>query len=769
MTLTNILINEKLLQKNYDLLKIDLKDLLVKASEIRDRNYLNNITYSPKVFIPLTMLCRDRCGYCTFSKPPARLQAPFLSEDEVLKIARQGESAGCFEALFTLGEKPELRYPQASQWLKEHGYESTVEYLYHCSDLVMTETSLLSHLNPGALDFDELKMLKNVSISQGMMLESIQPDLNCHFDSPDKEPRRRLETLDNAGQLNIPFTTGILVGIGETMESVVESLSAIAELHNRYGHIQEVIVQNFIPKSDTKMHTHPPCDRLLHQKAIALARIILPEDVSVQAPPNLAENIDYLLRAGINDLGGISPITIDHVNPEKAWPLIDELRNRLNRHGFELLPRLGAYPRYIKDRDQFIDPGLHTKVIRLTDSDLYGRDTTWWPGTDAKVPDIFTTYLNENNRNTKTEVSEILEGIDAGQELSVIQIEKLFRARGNDVASIFQYADRLRTKLVGNEVTFVKNRNINYTNVCTFKCRFCAFSKGPLSLNLRGDPYLLDLEDLTQRAKEAYELGATEVCLQGGIHPNFDGEYYLEVLNAIHGEIPELHIHAFSALEVFEGAKRSAVDLKTYLIKLKDAGLRSLPGTAAEILDDDIRKILCPDKINTEEWLNVHQVAHEVGLTSNVTIMFGAIETAKSWAKHLYITKQLGNKTKGFLEFVPLPFVHMATPIYLKGIAKKGPTHRETMLMYAVGRIVYGNDIPNIQASWVKLGFDGVSQALQLGCNDLGGTLIDENISRAAGAAHGQKTDEQEFKLITDALNRPLVQRNTKYQKLATV
>ncbi len=765
MTIDDFTIDEKKLTESLELLKLPLNLLQEKASQIRDEFYLNKITFSPKVFIPLTELCRDKCGYCTFAKPPAKLDSPYLDESQVLEIAKLGEDSGCLEALFTLGEKPELRYPVARTWLKDRGFTSTIEYLYHCSQLVSEKTSLLCHLNPGALSLEELMRLRQASLSQGMMLESVQEDLVCHFGSPDKTPQRRIETLISAGQLDIPFTTGILVGIGESVESIVKSLVVISQIHNSFGHIQEVIVQNFLPKSGTKMHKSSPCDPTEHQKAIALARIILPAEISVQAPPNLVDSVEILIRSGINDLGGISPVTIDHVNPEKPWPNVAVLGEQLNELGFELIPRLTVYPKFIMDKDRFVDKTFHAKLIATTDSSNLARNSNWCPGSDLTPPDLTKTSIIK----TRTQIDEILEGVEQQQELSLQQIEILFNARGSEVVKIMNYADLMRQNLVGDEITFVKNRNINYTNICTFKCRFCAFSKGPLSLNLRGDPYLLDLDELAKRAREAYEMGATEVCLQGGIHPNFDGSYYLDVLNSIHNEVPQLHIHAFSALEVFEGARRSDTDLKTYLTMLKDAGLKSLPGTAAEILDDDIRKILCPDKINTEQWLEVHETAHRIGLTSNVTIMFGAIETYRSWAKHLLLTKQLAHKTKGFLEFVPLPFVHMASPIFLKGLSRKGPTFRETILMHSIGRIVYGTDIVNIQTSWVKLGTVGIIQALRAGCNDIGGTLIDENISRAAGANHGQKMDEDEFKAIADQLGRSLVQRNTKYQKLATV
>ena len=769
---------------------VPLPDLMAEARQVRDQAHGTRITYSPKVFIPLTMLCRDRCGYCTFAQPPARLDSPYLSAEQVLRIARQGAQAGCHEALFTLGERPEERYPAAAEWLEENGYESTIHYLAEMARLVVSETGLLPHANAGALYRDELERLREVSASQGMMIESLRDDLRAHHGSPDKEPSRRLDTLEAAGRLAIPFTTGILVGIGEDRSDRIEALQAIAASHSRWGHVQEVIVQNFLPKPGTAMHQAEPCPKSDYLEAIALARLILPPDVHLQAPPNLSDDFGELLDAGIDDWGGVSPVTADHVNPERPWPDRDRLRSVTEQAGFELAPRLTIYPEFAVDAERWVHEDLRFNVADRSDSEGLGRDdpgavhpqtvgevrnvgdgaevvlvgrrsTQWYVGLESDPP-----HLVPGTARATGAVGEVLEGVRLGQVPDEPQIVTLFGARGREVAAVAALADELREATVGSTVTWVSNRNINYTNVCTFKCKFCGFSKGPLSLNLRGTPYLLTLDDIAQRAIEASEMGATEVCLQGGIHPDFDGDYYLHVTRAVKEAVPHMHVHAFTALEVSEGARRLDEPLEHYLRRLQEAGLATLPGTAAEILDDDVRAILCPDKVNSQEWLDVHRTAHGIGLRSNVTIMFGSVEHPRSWAKHIVSTRDLQAETGGFTEFVPLPFVHMASPIYLQRRSRRGPTWREVVLMHAVGRIAYHGFIDNIQASWVKIGVNGVRQLLQAGVNDLGGTLIDENISRAAGASHGQGMDGAAFSELVAPLGRTLEQRTTLYGRV---
>ena len=736
-------------------------ELAGAARKVRDRAHGTRVTYSPKVFVPLTMLCRDRCGYCTFAKAPARLAAPYLSPEEVLAVARAGREAGCHEALFTLGERPELRYPSAARWLAEHGYGSTVEYLAAACRLVLEETGLLPHANAGALGRDELALLRPVTASQGMMVETLATGLAAHRRAPDKDPGRRLATLEAAGELAIPFTTGILVGIGETRDDRLEALEAIAASHRRHGHVQEVIVQNFLPKPGTAMAAHPPCPAEELRWSIAAARLVLPPEVHVQAPPNLSDHLGPLLDAGIDDWGGVSPVTADHVNPERAWPALDVLRAATEAAGHALAARLTVYPGYALDPGRWLDPAVRFPVLDASDAEGLAREDRWCSGGEAPPPALLAPGGRRHTAGGA--VAEVLAGVATGQEVGEEEIVTLFSARGPEVRAVAEVADGLRAEAVGDEVTYVANRNINYTNVCTFKCRFCAFSKGPLSLNLRGAPYLLDLEEITRRVAEAEAEGATEVCLQGGIHPDFDGEYYLDVLGAVRAASERIHVHGFTALEVTEGARRSGVPLAEYLVRLREAGLRTLPGTAAEILDDEVRAVLCPDKIDTEQWLEAHRVAHAVGLRSNVTIMFGAVEQPVSWARHMVRTRSLQRETGGFTEFVPLPFVHMATPLYLQRRARRGPTFREALLMHAVGRIAYRGAIHNVQVSWVKMGVEGARQCLRAGVNDLGGTLMDENISRAAGASHGQRMGADELAALVAPLGRPLVRRTTLY------
>jgi FO synthase len=742
-----------------DLLNTPLEELARQAfARARDAHgYI--VTYSPKVFIPLTKLCRDRCGYCTFAQAPAHVESPYMGLDEVMAVAQAGREAGCTEALFTLGERPELRYDEAARWLAARGYQSTVDYVANAAQMVLESTGLLPHANAGALYRNELAQLRTVAASQGMMIESLA-DLAAHRLAPDKEPQRRLDTLRFAGELRIPFTTGLLVGIGETREERLATLEAIAASHEEFGHVQEVIIQNFLPKPRTAMAKEPAASDEEFHWTIAVARIILPDSVHLQAPPNLSDDPTRLLAFGIDDFGGISPVTADHVNPERAWPALAALGAECDARGFNLEPRLTVYPEFIEGDQGFLDAKVRPFVLSHADSAFLARNDTWASGSDEMPPPPPT------SRARTTAVSSILARYVPGYDFDRDELTTLFNARGADFNAVVEIADNLRKQLVGDDVTFVINRNINYTNVCTFKCRFCAFSKGPLSLNLRGDPYLLTLDEISERVREAEAKGATEVCLQGGIHPKFDGDYYIDVVAAVRAGSPKIHIHAFSALEVFEGARRSEVDLVTYLTRLKDAGLKTLPGTAAEILDDEIRKELCPDKINSQQWLDVHRAAHSVGLRSNITIMFGAVEGVDSWATHLLRTRELQKETGGFTEFVPLPFVHMATPIFLKGRARRGPTFREAVLMHSVARLHYATLIDNIQVSWVKMGIEGSRRILQAGANDVGGTLMDENISRAAGATHGQEMDVDTLEALVEPIGRPLVQRNTLYQTL---
>ena len=806
----------------------DTGALMEAARAVRDRRSGGLVTYSPKVFIPLTELCRDVCRYCTFAKTPGGVRAPYLTVDEAIGIARQGAAAGCTEALFTLGDQPERRYRAAREALAEMGFESTIDYLVHAARRVHEETGLLPHVNPGVMRREELARLREVSVSAGIMLESTSRRLcgkgGPHYGSPDKDPAVRLATLEHAGELAVPFTTGILIGIGETRRERIESLLAIRDLADRYGHVQEVIVQNFRAKPGTPMAAAPEPSLEDHLWTIAAARLLLGPETSVQAPPNLRPGaLARLVEAGIDDWGGVSPVTPDHVNPEAPWPHLLELERATESAGKSLAPRLPLYPRYVADPERWVDPGLRSAVLAASDGQGLGRDSGWYAGDAAQGPgsldasgdrrrDRFAISRSEiadasgqradgrgaglfhaSNgqgsghepdrptgngegsqpaagfaasvlpRRAAPSLAGILDRVREGARLDEAQVVRLFEARGGEARTVCDAADALRRERNGDTVSYVVNRNVNYTNVCYFKCRFCAFSKGRLSANLRGRPYDLDLAEIARRTREAWERGATEVCLQGGIHPDYTGETYLSICRAVKEAAPEVHVHAFSPLEVWQGARTLGIDLGEFLGRLREAGLGSLPGTAAEILDDEVRRVICPDKITTAEWLEVMESAHRVGLGSTATIMFGHVDGYRHWARHLLQVRDLAERTGGFTEFVPLPFVHMESPMYLRGRARRGPTLREAVLMHAVARLVLDPWIVNVQASWVKMGPEGMRMALAAGANDAGGTLMNESITRAAGAGFGQEMPPARLESIIREAGRPPRQRTTRY------
>jgi len=753
-------------------LETDTSTLMRRAAQIRDTHHGNLISYSRKVFIPLTRLCRDVCHYCTFATRPSNLKSPYLSVDEVLEIARAGSRQGCKEALFTLGEKPELRYRDAREALEAMGFGSTLKYVAHAAKAVHDDTGLLPHINAGCMTPDEIKMLRPVSASMGLMLESSSHRLcekgMAHHGSPDKDPQKRLETIASAGELRVPFTSGILIGIGETRYERVEALLALRRLHRAHGHLQEIIIQNFRAKPGTKLAGADEPDLADLQWTIAVARLIFGPEMSIQAPPNLSPRaVPALIGAGINDWGGVSPVTPDFVNPEAPWPPIQQLSQQAAEAGKYLQQRLTVYPAYMRRHDQWIDPNMRAGIFRLADAEGYARQQDWYPGLSGAFPRA--TFEHAAKTRTGPPVSksirELLARLEAGGggEIGETEIVELFRARGADFGAVCRAADRLRDRIKGGRVTYVVNRNINYTNICYFKCQFCAFSKGKRNEGLRGSPYNLSLDEIGLRTHEAWLRGATEVCLQGGIHPDFTGQTYVDICQAVRTAAPDIHIHAFSPLEVWQGAKTSGLSLERYLGRLKDVGLNTLPGTAAEILDDEVRASLCPDKINTDQWLEVMGTAHGLGLKTTATIMFGHIDRYHHWARHLLRIRHLQENTGGFTEFVPLPFVAQEAPMFLKGKSRRGPTSREAVLMHAIARLVLHPLISNIQVSWVKMGPEGASACLQAGANDLGGTLMNESITRAAGGAHGQQLSAHEMDNLIRQIGRQPVQRTTLY------
>ena len=736
------------------------------ARSARDLAHAGLVSYSRKVFIPLTQLCRDVCHYCTFAQTPRHLDAPYLLPEQILEIAEAGAEAGCNEALFTLGDRPEDRYRSARDALADLGYDSTLAYLEAMARLVFERTGLLPHLNPGLMSTADLERFRRVSVSSGIMVESLSQRLcergGPHYGSPDKQPERRLETLRAAGEAAVPFTTGILIGIGETRRERVEALLAIRALHERNGHIQEIIVQNFRAKAGTLMATAPEPSLEEHRFSIAMARLVFGPRMNVQAPPNLQPGaLAALVDAGINDWGGVSPVTPDHVNPEAPWPHLAELERETNATGRELVQRLAIYPDYCRDRARWLDRAFHAPVLDRIDVCGFVRDTQWTAGSATIPPNA--RVRGGDGPARQNGVSDILVRAADGEELDEAQVMRLFEARGPEFGRVCEAADDMRAKRSGDEVTYVVTRNINYTNVCYFKCGFCAFSKGKLSENLRGRPYDLEHEEIGRRTEEAWMRGATEVCMQGGIHPEYTGETYLEICRAVKQAAPGIHVHAFSPLEVWQGAATLGLDLDTYLERLRSAGLGSLPGTAAEILDDEVRAVLCPDKIRTGQWLEVMEAAHRAGLRSTATIMFGHVDDTRSWARHLLRVRALQARTGGFTEFVPLAFVHMEAPLYLKGRARRGPTFREAVLMHAVARLALDPHITNIQTSWVKMGPDGARACLEAGANDLGGTLMNESITRAAGASHGEEMAPERMEELIASMGRRPRQRTTLY------
>ena len=746
-----------------------LEPLLAAATEVRRRAHGDRITYSPKAFLPLTQLCRDRCGYCTFAKPPRPGARAYMTPDEVLGLAQAAVAAGCREALFTLGDKPERRYRVARDELAALGFGTTIEYLVYIAGRVLEEAGLLPHVNPGVVSREEMAALREVSASQGLMIEQVSERLlqrgEAHWASPDKRPAARSEVIRLAGDLDVPFTTGLLVGIGETRQELAATIGSLAALA-RSDAVQEVIVQNFRAKPGTPMAGHPEPDLEHLLRVIAVTRLALPERVHLQAPPNLSDAaFPALLRAGIDDWGGVSPLTQDYVNPEAPWPQLRALEAATRAAGCELAARLPVYPEYVRDFDsarRWQDPRVLRHTLAAADADGLARQDAWYSGAGSPLPATFVPAP------VAAPVAAALARAEHGEVLEEREIQTLLEARGDGITHLARLADAVRHEVSGDVVTYVVNRNINYTNICYFKCQFCAFSKGKLSENLRGKPELLTIEEVVGRAQEAVQRGATEVCMQGGIHPSFTGDFYVELCAAVKAGAPSLHVHAFSPLEVHQGAETASRSVGEQLALLKGAGLGTLPGTAAEVLDDRIRRHLCPDKINTAQWVGVVEEAHRQGLRTTSTLTFGSIDGPEHWARHLVVLRDLQARTGGITEFVPLPFVHMEAPIYRKGRARRGPTWEETLKLHAVARLALRGYIDNIQVSWVKCGLDGAARILQAGANDLGGTLMNESISRAAGASHGQEVPPEEMRRVIHGIGRVAAQRTTTYEVLRT-
>ncbi len=785
----------------------DLERLMGVAARLRDLGHGLVVTYSRKVFIPLTMLCRDHCHYCTFAKPPAHLERPFLSPEEVVELAQAGRGLGCKEALFTLGDKPEDRYPQARAWLEERGYATTLDYVRAVAIRVIEETGLLPHLNPGVMSWEDMARLKHVSASMGLMLETSSERLTGrgmpHFDSPDKTPAVRLRTIEDAGRLAIPFTTGILVGIGESVPERAESLFAIRELHRRYRHVQEVIVQNFRAKPRTAMHAAPEPSEEEFLAAVATTRVVLGPAMSVQAPPNLSDPEQQLrlLDAGINDWGGVSPLTPDHVNPERPWPQIETLAARTAERGLELRERLTVYPRFALRPDPYLSGKMQRPVASLMGDDglaAPGRrpepiawqdpDVRWKPRTIAltfaKGPgaglraDSEAVYGDfgslEDQRTLAWARRRVApERLDADIKRALTKAERhrpitddqalaLFQADGAALETLCRVADGLRREAVGDEVTYVVNRNINFTNVCYVGCRFCAFAQRESD----AESYTLTLQEVADRVREAREWGATEVCMQGGIHPDLPGTFYFDLLDAVRAAAPDIHVHAFSPMEILNGSSKLGITFREFLQECRAHGLGTIPGTAAEILDDDVRWILTKGKLPADTWEEIVRTAHDLGIRSSSTIMYGHVDAPPHWVFHIRRLRRIQEDTGGFTEFVPLTFVHQNAPIYLAGRARPGATFVENRRMHAVARILLDGAIDNVQVSWVKMGTQACQLILQGGGNDFGGTLMEETISRMAGAEWGIRMEPVGFQEAIRAIGRIPVERTTTYERV---
>ncbi|ALC29358.1 bifunctional FO biosynthesis protein CofGH [Streptomyces sp. CFMR 7] len=792
----------------------DLKDLAASAARVRNAGLEaagrpGVITYSRKVFIPLTRLCRDRCHYCTFVTVPGKLRRAghgmFLSPDEVLKIAREGAAMGCKEALFTLGDRPEDRWPEAREWLEAEGYDDTLAYVRAMAIRVLEETGLLPHLNPGVMTWTDLQRLKPVAPSMGMMLETTATRLwsepgGPHHGSPDKEPAVRLRVLEDAGRSNVPFTTGILIGIGESYEERADSLFELRKTARAYHGIQEVIVQNFRAKPDTAMRGMPDAELEELAAAIAVARHILGPSARIQAPPNLVDaEYALLIGAGIDDWGGVSPLTPDHVNPERPWPHIDELASRTAESGFQLRERLTIYPEFIQRGEPWLDPRLLPHVRALADpetglaregaipaglpwqepdegftssgrTDLHATIDTegrtgdrrddfdevygdWEALREAAAPGMVPSRIDADVRQALSQAA------DDPTQLTDDQALALLHADGPALDELCRIADALRRDVVGDDVTYIVTRNINFTNVCYTGCRFCAFAQRRTD----ADAYTLSLDQVADRAAQAWDVGAVEVCMQGGIHPDLPGTAYFDIARAVKERVPGMHVHAFSPMEVVNGATRTGMSIRDWLTAAKEAGLDSIPGTAAEILDDEVRWVLTKGKLPTATWLEVIGTAHEVGLRSSSTMMYGHVDQPRHWLGHFRTLARLQQETGGFTEFVTLPFIHTNAPVYLAGIARPGPTDRDNRAVTAMARLLLHPHITNIQTSWVKLGTEGAAEMLRSGANDLGGTLMEETISRMAGSSYGSYRSIQDLKAIAELAGRPSRPRTTLY------
>lgn len=782
------------------LLRAPLDSLLPVAAALRDEGLVDAgrpgvVTYSRKVFVPLTTLCRDRCHYCVFVDTPGQLnllrKPAYMSPEQVLTVVRQGQALGCKEALLTLGDRPEERWPEARAWLDAHGFASTIDYVAHIARLITAETGMLVHANPGVMHPDELAALRPVSPSMGMMLETTSRRLfeepgQVHFGSPDKDPDLRLSVIDDAGAAGIPFTTGILVGIGETVRDRAESLVAMRDRHDRHGHVQEIIVQNFRAKPRTAMQGAPDADLAEYVAAVATARLVFGPRMRIQVPPNLSDpgELGLLIAAGIDDWGGVSPLTADHVNPERPWPQIDDLAAQTAAHGYTLRERLTAHPEFVRDAARWIDPALHAPLRALADAEGLAADvtphaslpgsahaeTSGGRGTEGGLPlDVASSARPSSSAHPGSTPSAHpgshagVPGGVPGSDLGVRRLAeraasdplslddadwvRLLRTTGAELDDLTAAADDARRYTVGEPITLVQNRNLTSTG---------------LRRTGRTAPGEFDLDDATAIAADAAALGATEICIQGALRGDEDPAGYLDLVRAVKRGAPGIHVHAYRPLDVRDLADRGGLGLAGALAALREAGVDTVPGTGVKVLSERVRALVAPGDLEIDHWVEGITAAHHAGFRSTSVLFYGHVETAEERIAHLRRLREIQTETRGFAEFVPIPLPGGDVPL----VADRAPID-EHRAMVAVSRLMLSGSIPHVQIPWTRVGRDTAAVLLRSGGDDLGGTLYDGRVRPDTGIEQGIELPVAAAERIARSLMRPFRLRTTDYRVAA--
>ncbi|WP_409047584.1 7,8-didemethyl-8-hydroxy-5-deazariboflavin synthase CofG [Microbacterium sp. HA-8] len=730
--------------------------LLDAAAAVRDEGLRRAgrpgvLTYSRKVFLPVTTLCRDRCHYCVFVDTPGQLlrahKPLYMSAEQVLTVARRGAALGCKEALFTLGDRPEQRWPEARTWLDAHGYASTLDYVAAMARLVRRETGLLPHLNPGVMTLDELRALRPTAPSMGMMLETTSRRLfeepgQVHFGSPDKDPDVRLRVIDDAGTARVPFTTGILVGIGETLRDRAESLIAIRDAHERHGHVQEVIVQNFRAKPRTAMQGAPDADLREYAAAIAVARLVLGPDMRIQVPPNLSDPAEFelLVRAGADDWGGVSPLTADHVNPERPWPHLDDLTARTADLGFVLRERLTAHPEYIRDAALWLDPEIIPATLALADPD------SGLAAEDAPASTATRRAPRAGRGDPASRTADLVSrAADDPAALDDAEWVALLEATGTALDALAETADQLRRFTAGEAVSIVDNRNVSSS----------AYRARPA-----GEPDTFDLRDLTGIVRDARDLGVSELCVQGLVDPREAPDAALEIARTIRDAGPGIHLHAFRPADIDDLARRTGMGLDDALAAMREAGVHTVPGTGVKILSERVRPLVAPDDLATPRWVEVITAAHRAGFRSTSVLFYGHVETAAERVAHLRRLMAIQTETGGFTEIVPIPL-----PGHGVALVPGRPAIDEHRAMFAVARLMLSGTIPHVQVPWPRLDDNTVQTLLRSGADDLGGTLRDGRVLPRVGVEYGREMTLERAARISGGLFRPLRVRTTDYRE----